>query len=260
MAEHPPSGAAAFGWPLEGRPLVVAHRGASGYAPENTMSSFALALEQGADAVELDVHLSRDGRVVVIHDERLERTTDGHGFVRDHTLAELKRLDAGAWLEARFAGERLPSLDEVLEWAHGRTFVAIELKNAPLWYPDLERKVAELVERHGMAENVLVISFDHQALQRLRAISPRLPTGAVYACRPADQVGLAAAAGAQVLEPHWSYVTPEDVAAAHAAGLRVSTWATSDPDVLRTLIRAGVDGIATNHPDVLVRLLEGGRT
>lgn len=237
------------------RPLVVGHRGASAYAPENTLASFELALEQGADLVELDVHLSKDGQVVVIHDERLERTTDGHGLVGEHTLAELERLDAGRWFDPRFAGQRLPALDEVLAWAAGRTRLAIEIKNAPIFYAGIEEKIVRLLEQHGMREHALVISFDHHALRRVRDLDPDLITGAIYACRPAEPLQLASAAGAQVLEPHWAFVTPEDVAAAHAAGLWVSTWTVDEPDAFRRLIAWGVDGIATNHPDRLVQTI-----
>ena len=244
-------------WPEVGRPLVVGHRGASGYAPENTFASFELALEQGADVVELDVHLSRDGTVVVIHDERLERTTDGRGLVQEHSLAELRRLDAGTWFDPRFAGQRIPTLDEVLEWAAGRTPLAIEIKNGPLFYEGIEARIVELLERHRMRERALVISFDHHALGRLRALDPSVATGVLYFGRPLDPVLLAGAVGAQVLEPHWSFVTAQDVTLAHAAGLRVSAWATSDPRVLAGLVETGVDGIATDHPDVLVRLLAG---
>jgi glycerophosphoryl diester phosphodiesterase len=226
-----------------------------GYAPENTFASFELALEQGADLVELDVHLSRDGQVVVIHDERLERTTSGQGLVNQHTVAELRRLEAGAWFDPAFAGQRIPLLAEVLDWARGRAHLAIEIKNGPLFYAGIEDRIVGLLDRHGMRQRALVISFDHQALRRVRELDAELLTGAIYACRPADPLGLAVAAGAGVLEPHWGYVRAEDVAAAHAAGLKVSTWATSDPLELRRLLAAGVDGIATNHPDVLVALL-----
>ena len=245
-------------WPDKGRTLVVGHRGAMGYAPENTLASFELALEQGADVVELDVHLSRDGEVVVIHDEQLERTTDGRGLVGEHSLAELRRLDAGAWFDPRFAGQRLPTLDEVRAWAAGRTPLAIEIKNGPIFYDGIEAKIVALLERHAMREQALVIAFDHHALRRVRALDDSVLTGVLYSCRPIDPLALARAVGAQVLEPHWSFVTPEDVATAHAAGLRVSTWATSEPAALRRLLAAGVDGLATNHPDVLVRLLADG--
>jgi glycerophosphoryl diester phosphodiesterase len=234
---------------------VVAHRGASGYAPENTFASFKLGLEQGADLLELDVHLSRDGEPVVIHDEALDRTTDGRGLVVEHTLAELRQLDAGAWFGPQFAGQRIPTLDEVLAWARERTCLAIEIKNAPSFCPGIEAKIVALLDRHDMRRRALVISFDHQALRCLGELAPGLLTGAIYACRPVDQVALARAAGARVLEPQWSFVTPEDVAAAHAAGLRVNTWSTSNAAVLRHLVDAGVDAITTNHPDVLLRAL-----
>lgn len=246
------------GWSAAGRPLVVGHRGASGYAPENTLASFELALEQGADVVELDVHLSRDGEVVVIHDERLDRTTDGSGLVAEHSLAELRRLDAGARFDPRFAGQRIPTLDEVLAWAVGRTRLAIEIKTGPLAYAGIEARTVELLGRHRMRERALVIAFDHHVLRRVRALDAGVATGVLYHCRPVDPLPLARAVGAQVLEPHWGFVAAEDVEAAHAAGLLVSTWATSEPAALRRLVAAGVDGIATNHPDVLVGLLAAG--
>ena len=119
----------------------------------------------------------------------------------------------------------------------------------------IEAKLVELLARHRMRERALIISFDHRALGRLRALDPGLLTGVVYTCRPADPVALARGAGARVLEPHWGLVTPEGVAAAHAAGLKVNAWATSERRVLRRLLRAGVDGVTTDHPDVLVELL-----
>jgi glycerophosphoryl diester phosphodiesterase len=231
-----------------------------GYAPENTMASFELALELGADVIELDVHLSRDDEVVVIHDEELERTTDGHGLVREHTLAELRRLDAGGWFAPRFAGQRIPTLDEVLGWARHNggprgPHIAIEIKNGPIFYPGIEARVVELLERHAMRGRALVISFDHHALRRVRALDGEVLSGVLYGGRPIDAVPLAQAAGAQVLEPHWSFVTAEDVAGAHAAGLRVCAWATSEAATLRRLLAAGVDAVATNHPDVLAQLV-----
>ena len=240
-----------------GRVWVISHRGAMGHCPENTFVSFERALELGADWIELDVHLTRDGALAVIHDETVDRTTDGHGFVKDHTLAELKKLDAGAWFGPEFAGQRIPSLDEVLIWARERnTVVDIEIKNAPIYYAGIEEAVVESLDRSGMAEQVIVISFDHRSVQRVKALDSRVVTGVLYAARPTDAgVGLAAAAQADAVLPHWAYVTPEDVRVAHDAGLAVAPWATSDPVVLGELIDAGVDAIGTNHPDVLRQLL-----
>jgi glycerophosphoryl diester phosphodiesterase len=231
-----------------------------GYCPENTMASFARAVELGADWVELDVHLARDGALAVIHDDTLDRTTTGTGFVKDHTLPELKRLDAGSWFAPQYAGERIPSLDEVLAWAREQgVTVDVEIKSAPFRYSGIEEAVVGALERHGMSENAIVISFDHGAVQRVKALDPRVATGVLYAARPVDQVDLARRADADALLPHWAYVTPADVRAAHAAGLAVLPWVSSDPRVLKSLIEACVDGIGTNHPDVLRRIVDEAR-
>ena len=123
------------------RPLVIAHRGASGSAPENTMAAFSLAVERGAEVVELDVQMTADGYPVVIHNATVNRTTDGTGLVREKTLAELQTLDAGSWFETRFAGERVPTLEEVVTWARGRVALAIEIKNTPFHYRGIEASV-----------------------------------------------------------------------------------------------------------------------
>ena len=232
-----------------------------GHCPENTFVSFERALELGADWIELDVHLTCDGALAVIHDEMVDRTTDGHGLVKDYTLAELKQLDAGGWIGPEFVGQRIASLDEVLVWARERdTVVDIEIKNAPIYYAGIEEAVVESLDRSGMAEQVILISFDHRSVQRVKALDSRVVTGVLYAARPTDAgVGLAAAARADAVLPHWAYVTPEDVRVAHEAGLAVAPWATSDPHVLGELIAAGVDGIGTNHPDVMHSLVEKKR-
>ena len=218
------------------------------------MASFERGLELGADWIELDVHLSRDGALIVIHDETLERTTNGHGLVRDHTLAELKRLDAGQ-------GQRIPTLDEVLDWARERnTVVDIEIKNAPLYYEGIEKAVVDCLQRHEMVEQVIVISFDHAAVKHVRDLDHRVATGVLYACRPTDAgIGLARAANADAVLPHWAYVTAQDVELAHQNRLAVAPWATSDPEILRHLIASGVDAIGTNHPDVLRDVIKGDK-
>ena len=229
-----------------GRVWVVGHRGAMGHCPENTLASFERALELGADWIELDVHLSQDGELIVIHDETLDRTTNGHGLVRDHTLSELRTLDAGQ-------GQPVPTLPEVLDFARDRgTVVDIEIKNAPVFYDGIEAAVVQAVRAAKMEDNVIVISFDHAAVKRVKELEPGLATGVLYACRPTDAgIGLARAAGADAVLPHWAYISPEDVSVAHTAGLSVAPWASSDPVVLRHLVDCGVDAIGTNHPDVL---------
>src|SRR6266700_3376300 len=199
-------------------PILIAHRGGSLEAPENTLAAFGHAIKLGIRYVELDVHLTRDGALAVIHDESVDRTTDGHGLVQDHSLAELKQLDAGAWFNPAYAGERIPTLDEVLAWARARgTVVDIEIKNAPLYYAGIEEAVVKALDSEHMAEQVIVISFDHGAVKRVKALDPRIATGVLYAGRPVDAgIGLARQANADALLPHWAYVTSEDVHAAHA--------------------------------------------
>jgi len=224
---------------------VVGHRGAMGYCPENTLTSFARGLELGADWIELDVHLSRDGQLIVIHDETLDRTTNGHGLVKDHSLAELKQLDAGQ-------GQAIPTLEEVLDWARTHdTILDIEIKNAPLYYDGIETKVVNALDNSRMTDQVVVISFDHHAVKRVKELDPRVLTGVLYAARPADPVGMARAASADGLLPQYAYVTRADVAAAHDAGLFVAPWTVNDVETASQLKAAGVDAIATNYPDRL---------
>lgn len=241
-----------------GRVWIVGHRGAMGHCPENTLASFERGLALGADWIELDVHLTRDGGLAVIHDERVDRTTNGRGLVNELTLDELRRLDAGAWYAPEFAGQRVPTLDEVLAWARARgAILDIEIKNVPMFYAGIEAAVVEALRRHAMREQAIVISFDHHAVRRVKELDPGIVTGVLYVGRPVDGgVSLGRQAGADALLPQWASVTAADVALAHAAGLVVAPWATSDPPALERLVAAGVDAIGTNHPDVLRRLLD----
>jgi glycerophosphoryl diester phosphodiesterase len=242
-----------------GRVWVVGHRGAMGHCPENTLVSFERGLELGADWIELDVHVSRDGALIVIHDETVDRTTNGSGLVQELTVAELKELDAGSWFGPAYAGQRILTLDEVLVWAQSTgTVLDIEIKNAPVYYAGIEENVVQTLDRHGMTDQAIVISFDHRAVQRVHTLDSRIVTGVLYACRPVDGgLSLARQAGADAVLPHWAYVTSSDVRAAHDAGLSVAPWTSSDPTILSGLIAAGVDAIGTNHPDALRRLLPG---
>jgi glycerophosphoryl diester phosphodiesterase len=233
----------------DGRPLIVGHRGAMGYAPENTFASFERAVALGVDAVECDVHLSADGVPVVIHDHTLDRTTDGQGPVRARTLAELKRLDAGSWRGAEFAGQRLPTLDELLEWCAGRVPLSIELKNGPTFYDGLAEQIVELVRRRGMLARANVISFDHQAIRRVKELEPRLAAGVLFAARLVDAPAAARAAGAETIMPAYYFATSDVIEQTHAAGLTISVWTVDDPATAAELARRGVDAIASNYPD-----------
>src|SRR2546429_337761 len=147
-----------------GRILLGGHRGNPAEYPENTLASFRSAIELGVDVIECDVHRSEDGRLPVIHDHLLDRTTNGSGLVRDHTMAELKRFEAGPWKDARFTDERIPSLDEARALAKGNVGVAIEIKNLPLPYPGIEELVVDAIRSAEMMGGVVVISFDHRSI------------------------------------------------------------------------------------------------
>ena len=232
---------------------MIAHRGASAEAPENTLAAFRRALEIGVDGVELDAHLSADGEPVVIHDPLLGRTAAGSGLVKDHTLAALWRLDAGRWFGERFAGERIPTLAEALETLRA-VRVIVEIKNGPIFYPEIAARVVSVVRASGHAA-VTISSFDHPVLRDVKAIAPEIPTAVLYEARPIDPVRLAREAGAAILHPNWIYVTPDLVAAAHVAGLRVETWTVDEPAHLAHIVGVGVDGVITNHPDRLRAIL-----
>ncbi len=255
------NGAPGSGEAWRGRyPIVVtAHRGFSGKAPENTLAAFRAAIEVGCDMIELDVHLIRDGEVVVIHDDTLERTTDGRGAVAGKTLAELRGLDAGAWFAPRFSGERIPTLVEVLALARDRILVNIELKkgkNFPYTMEELADQALSVVEIAGMADRVLFSSFDSAAVERIRERNPRLPVALIVE-RPWMNPGEAGGGKIYpILNCRTRVLNGENIRRAHAGGVRVHVWTVNRPAAMARFIALGVDGIMTNHPDRLIALLQ----
>jgi glycerophosphoryl diester phosphodiesterase len=238
------------------RILNIAHRGASAAAPENTLPAFEAALAAGADAVELDVHRAADGTLVVIHDPTLARTTNGQGSVSAHTLADLRRLDAGAWFGPAFAGTAVPTLEDVAAFARGRTRLFVEIKGGSDLYPGIESAVVRCLRDSGVLGEAVVISFDHPALLAVRFAAPEAQTAVVLEGRPVDPGGLAAVAGAGGLALRHEWITPRERALTAAAGLRLYAWTVDDEAQMRRLLELGVDGIMTNHPARLRRLMD----
>lgn len=231
---------------ITGKVSIVGHRGAPACAPENTLASFREGYRQGADIIELDVQLTADGHVVAFHDDELDRTTNGQGPLARHTLEELQRLDAGSWFDSRFAGEPIPKLEQVLAWAKDRIPLFIELKYSGHSDPSLEGVVIERVQANRMADQVMIISFDHPALHRVKGHAPHLATGALYAQPMRDPVGLARAIGASAVMPLWHLVSATEVAVCHDAGLAVHVW--GDGMDYRALILTGVDCVNADYP------------
>ncbi len=227
-------------------PFIWAHRGASGRAPENTLAAFAAAESDGADGIELDVHLSRDGVPVVIHDETLDRTTDGQGPVGRHSLAELQRLDAGSWFAPAFAGEPLPALAAVCGWAEDRLRINIEIKTAAAG-----RSVLAILKDFPRCR-VLISSFDHPLLATLRSCEPRLPLGFLSDSRFwRGGVARAVSSGAESFHPRQDRTSRPLVAACHRQGLAVYPWTVDPPERARALLSLGIDGFFTNQPQSL---------
>ncbi|HIE39436.1 MAG TPA: glycerophosphodiester phosphodiesterase [Anaerolineae bacterium] len=252
-------------WLTADRTLNIAHQGASDVAPPNTLAAFHRAAELGADGVELDVHLSADGVPVVIHDFTVDRTTNGTGRVADFPLAALKKLDAGSRFDPAFAGERIPTLEEVFEAVGRRLLINVELKAVPRENRGLEEAVVTLVERHGLRDRVLISSFDPFALRRVRRLAPHLPLGFLYETAPLSRLaralaGLMRGLQPEAIHPHWAQVRPPTVRRAHGRGRRVVAWTVDEPEVMRRLSEWGVDGIITNRPDRLREVLTHGGT
>jgi glycerophosphoryl diester phosphodiesterase len=229
--------------------LRIAHRGASGDAPEHTRPAFVQALAAGVDMIELDVQLSRDQRLVVMHDLDVARTTGGHGPVRDHTLAELQRLDAGSWFAPQFAGERVLSLDEVIAIVGTRARLNVEVKAPPAdWSPLAARLIGTLRDR-GLLESTVISCFEMDALAAVRAEADEARLGVLW--QSPDFVPAwewAQRLRAVSVHPHWMLVSAEVIDAAHARGLEVLTWTVNDLAVMRTLVAQGIDGIISDFP------------
>jgi len=218
--------------------LRIAHRGASAYEPENTLRSFGKAVEMGTDMVELDVRKSLDGRLVIIHDSRVDRTTNGKGQVRMKSLVELKELDAGM-------GERIPTLEEAVECVAGRTKLVIELKE-----DGLEDRVIRVIKEFGVADDVFVVSFKPVRLRAVKELEPDLKTGLILFAS-VDPLGAARKCGADAVAPFRWFITRKLAERARAAGMYLFTWTVDEKERAERLRDMGVSGIVTNRPDLI---------
>lgn len=233
---------------------IIAHRGASGYAPENTLAAFRRAVEIGAQFIETDLQISRDGHFVAIHDASLRRTTNGYGRVEDLTLSELKALDAGSWFAPAFAGERIPTLGEILEFAEqfGLT-CCVEVKFG--FEGSALARLLEQLQGSGRLAQCILLCFDARVLAEARRRQPALACGLLLDRLPADPIDAAKQIGAQYVGPRQDLVTRELVQRAHLADLRVATWTVNDVGRMRELVMAGIDGVVTNYPDRLAAMI-----
>jgi glycerophosphoryl diester phosphodiesterase len=239
-------------------PWVIAHRGASGGAPENTMAAFQRAVELGASFIETDLHLTRDARFVAIHDATLERTTNGRGTVHEASLAELRELDAGHWFDRQYMGQRIPTLEEILNFSRQHDVVFyLEIKFDSAW--GMHQSLVAAIQSAQNTARTIIISFDPSMLVAMRRVDPSIMTGLSFDESKTDVAKAAVEVGARQICPRSTMVTPELVSAAHAADLHVATWTVNKAEEMRDMIAVGVDGIMTDFPDRLRAVLEDAK-
>lgn len=241
------------------KPVVFAHRGASKYAPENTLASFQKALEMGAQALELDVTLTRDGEVVVIHDDAVDRTSNGQGRVDQLTLAQIKKFDAGSWFAEEFKGEKIPTLKEVLALVGEKALINIELKNAGKRNIELVQETVNLVKEMKNQETIIFSSFIPHNIRTVRDALPECPAGLLTLPGFAGRVemGLLGGISPDLIHPHYSNVTEKFIRRQHRRYRRVHTYTVNDPQLMRKLIRWQLDGFFCDDLLLAQQILAG---
>ena len=244
------------------RTRVIAHRGFSGTAPENTLAAVRAAIRIKADMVEIDVTLTTDDHVVVIHDETLDRTTDGTGDVSLFTLAELQRLDAGSWFDSAFARERIPTLDEVLEEVEGRTLLNVEIKSEAV-ARGVVSEVASAIRAREMIDQVVVSSFSPAALEEMHEVAPEIRTAVLYNSKIHEglhAVEIVTELGASVFNIKRQRLTRKMLRRCREHDIPVGIYTVNEPHRMRRLVNRGVDAIFTDHPDRLIEVLNRTHT
>jgi glycerophosphoryl diester phosphodiesterase len=242
---------------MDRKPLIIAHRGASANAPENTLAAFAEGLKQGAQGVELDVHLTADGRLCVIHDHELGRTTPGNGLIQEKRMDELKNEDAGNWFAQAFTGECIPELEEVLSIFPEGYFINIEIKNGPAKYQLIGRKVAEALRPWKEKHRYIISSFDHQVLQEVHEADQELSLGLLFEARLYNVAAYVESLPYPVQSLHvWHHLVDQElVEEAHRSGLLVLTYTVDREQDLARVVAAGVDGVICNGPGRVLSIL-----
>jgi len=233
-----------------------AHRGWSGKAPENTMAAVQLALEQPiVKGIEIDVRLSKDGIPVVIHDGKLGRTCNGKGLVSDYTFRELAQLDAGSWFSPQFAGEKIPSLEEVLLAIRGKKLLNIEIKTSWDFCPEIEKKVVEMVKKFDMEDQVYITSFNHEVIRKITELDSTVRTGLIIWGKPVLLEEQLEETGATILSINHEFLTPGFVSEVIERGITVIAWTVDDPVMIEKVSGFHPEiEICTNHPERILNI------
>ncbi len=237
-------------------PRVIAHRGGRKWGPENTLAVFRKCVDAEFYGIELDVHRAKTGELVVLHFDDLTKTTSGRGLVKDKSLAQLKKLSAGAWFSAEFANEKVPTLQEVLALIDGRLMVNVEVKNAPDAYPGIEDDLIELLDAYGYSDKIIVSSFDHAFLKRFKEKTVAYKTGLLINGLLLDLAAYAQEVGCTAWHPQFVNLRADQVKLAKQAGIEVNVWTLNEVCEWRSAVQMGVDGIVTDDPEGLATFLE----
>ncbi|MFL0195716.1 glycerophosphodiester phosphodiesterase [Clostridium sp. WILCCON 0269] len=230
--------------------LNIAHRGFSGCFPENTMMAFEKAVEAGADGIETDLHMTKDGVIAICHDETVDRTTDGTGFIKDHTYAEIRKFNAGK-------GEKIPSIDEVLNYIKDKNLLLnLELKNDIIEYNNLEKNTVDKIYEYKLEKNVIISSFNYSSIQKVKQYDSNISTGLLYDYHIYKPWKYAKKIGTNALHPFFLLVMNKKIVSdIKKNNIRINTYTVNEERYMKRLINLGVDGIITNYPNVLQRLI-----
>jgi glycerophosphoryl diester phosphodiesterase len=232
-----------------------AHRGFSGEYPENTMLAFKKALEVGCDGIELDVHLSKDGEIVIIHDEKLERTTDATGLVGDYTYDELKKFNAAKLFKGE--NERIPTLREYFELVKDKDIITIiELKTNFFEYENLEQKVNDLINEYNLEKNIMMCSFNHRSMVKMKKLNPNLKCALLMECWLIDAGKYTKSIDMDCLHPLFYSMTKDRVKEAKENNVEINVWTVNDEEDMKQMILNGVDGLITNYPNKVNKIRE----
>ncbi|MDF1616778.1 glycerophosphodiester phosphodiesterase [Petrocella sp. FN5] len=231
---------------------IIAHRGASGYAPENTLIAFKKAIDMGAKAIEFDVQMTKDEEIVVIHDYTLDRTTTGTGFVMEKTADEIRDLDAGSWFGDAFIGEKVPLFEALLDLVHPEVVLNVEIKKVAFDQREVEKKVLEIIMKKNRLENTVFSSFDHRCLKNLLEIK-KVQVGMLISCNMIDPIGYATLHGIKSysINQNAAFVNEEFIKEVHKKGLKVLSYTINDRATAEKFKSLGVDGIFSNYPDIM---------
>ncbi|GAB2537697.1 glycerophosphodiester phosphodiesterase family protein [Gracilibacillus alcaliphilus] len=237
---------------------IIAHRGASGYAPENTLAAFQKAVESGATGIELDVRLTKDQVPVICHDPTIKRTSNGTAAIHQSSLAELKQYDFGAWYDSEFVGEKIPTVEETLKLLKDKDVdINIEIKNGPVMQPGIEKVLVDLIDKYDMQDRILISSFDHHCLKRVAILDETIRIGFILHMNLLHVFDYLKNSGVKTysIHPNYFYVTDEMIEKARKHKVKVYPYTVNDKELGRKYLEQGVDGLITNKPLLFQQLV-----